>query len=84
MEVSLSQSVRSENKSLQTTCLSIVIPTGTVMAVKLTLDNFMLSKNTITQILNGYDLISCIENDPLAIKVMDENGAVTDNPIFKS
>ena len=64
MEVLLLQSVGSENKALQTTCLLIVVPAGTVMPVKLSLDNFLVWKNTITPILNGYDLISFIENDP--------------------
>ena len=62
---------------------SVSVRLNTVMPMKLTADNFLVWKNTITPILNGYDLFSFVENDPPAIKIMDGNGAVTDNPVYK-
>ena len=62
---------------------SVSVPPNTVMPMKLTADNFLAWKNTIAPILNGYDLFSFVENDPPAIKIMDGNGVVTDNPIYK-
>ena len=68
MEVPLSQSAETENKALQNAGLSIVVPAGTVMPIKLSPDNFVVWKNTITPILNGYDLISLLKMIPLPSK----------------
>ena len=62
---------------------SVSVPPNTVMPLKHTADNFLVWKNTITPILNGYDLFSFVENDPAAIKIMDGNEVVTDNPVYK-
>ena len=62
---------------------SVSVPRNTVMPMKLIADNFLVWKNTITPILNGYDLFSFVENDPPAIKMMDGNGVVTNNRVYK-
>ena len=62
---------------------SVSTPPNRVMPMKLTADNFLVLKNTITPIMNGYDMFSFVENDPPAIKIMDGNGVVTDNSVYK-
>lgn len=60
------------------------VPSGTVLSIKLGERNYDSRRSLIVPLLNGYDLMHCIENDPPVRSVLNDQRVFMDNPLYKA
>lgn len=73
-----------ETATPQQVAIANINPSGLIISLKLTRDNFLLWRTQLLPILAVYEQMDHIEQDPLEVSSMTKDGQIFPNPAYKT